>query len=265
MPSPFKAILLTAASAVVLAACSHGQPGAWPDASALSANPYTVLAQGGPSVLLPVLTKHLDLSADQQAALKAIAEKHHAQANPESKKARRTELKTLLLARQVDAAALRAFFDSHRAELEAKRDTHLAMLKELRAVLTDAQREKLAVQLEGGHRGAKPGWLVDHFRGMMRDRLFGDLNLTASQRQAIDGAHASLEAAHRSEAMQGHKRAFAAFLRSGDTAELAAHKPPAPPVEAIVQVATALDQAQREKLLVKLEAFGEKRHAAFHP
>lgn len=203
--------------------------------------------------MLPGL-KQLNLTDAQKSQLKAIAQKYRPQAKGSDFKAEREQLKAIVLADQVDGAKLKSFLQARAAKMEAKAPQRAAMLGEMRAVLTDAQRAQLVKALDQ-HPAPKANWQGK--RHGMGDRMVADLNLTAAQKAKFDALQAKMQSMH---AGQPGKEALKAFIQTGDQsafqASMKANMEGKLPVDEIVDLATSLDKAQREKLVAKFNHFG---------
>jgi Spy/CpxP family protein refolding chaperone len=264
MFNKLKLTLAVAVSAVMLAGC--GAIAGQADRSAAYevmglGTPVSEIAGPGEARIPPQFAKRLNLTEAQQAQMKAIVQKYRSEQKVGDFKARRAQLRALLLADQVDGAALRSFFQAHIAEMEAKAPQRAAMMGELRAVLTDAQRSELVkvIDQEGPKHKA-------HFEGMhrqFRDALLADLNLTEAQKQKFDALQAKVSAIRADQPGQKVKQAFVRFIQDGDTAAfqatMKANFQGKLPVDELVSVAESLDKGQREKLVNKFE-----RLAQFH-
>jgi Spy/CpxP family protein refolding chaperone len=203
--------------------------------------------------------KQLGLTDAQKAQMKAIALKYRPAAKPDFK-AQQAQLKALLSASTVDGPALKAFLLARQDELMGKADTRVAMMGEMRGVLTDAQRAQLVTQLNAPAKEHKARF--EGLKTQIRDRLLGDMNLTADQKAKLDALQAKMESLRTSGAGQAHKAAFARFVQDGDQAALKASMANAGammPVDEVVAVATSLDKTQRDKLIAKFEAFAKLR------
>jgi hypothetical protein len=166
----------------------------------------------------------------------------------------------------VDADALRAALTAPPAA-DPRLPLLSAMLVEARSVLTDAQRGTLVQQLQAvtiSAPTAKPA-PTDAERAEWLDRAAQRLSLTAEQKAAFS---TYLEQQRATGADQpapvdqsARRDAMVRFFQTGEAAALNALEPtPAPPVavEALVNLATKLNQAQRQAL------FGERQHRPRH-
>jgi Spy/CpxP family protein refolding chaperone len=204
--------------------------------------------------------RKLGLTAAQQDQIKAILEKHRPpQAQREQKLA---ELKALLLAPSVDQEAVKAWAAARKADFQAHQADRLAAAGELRAVLTDDQRTQLQALL-----AEDPPPFQQHLEGLkarLRQHMVGDLGLTAAQQTALDALHAKLEALHDPARRKAVHQAIAAFVQSGDQAALgAAMKAQFDgrlPVDDMIAFAASLDQAQRARLVGRLEGLARFHH-----
>ncbi|MEB3223744.1 MAG: Spy/CpxP family protein refolding chaperone [Candidatus Sericytochromatia bacterium] len=210
----------------------------------------------------------LDLTADQQAQLKAIAEKHHP-AKPAADDAAQPErrgqkLQAILTAATLDVEALKAALAAPPPAKPPHAESPTARLVEMRAVLTADQVAKLVARLEARpKREARPERPADAARpdhAELLAELATKLSLTAEQQAALQAFHAAMEAnrpdrdeAARKAKHEAHQAAMLAFWRTGDATQLEALKPeraerPAFPVDALVTLATSLTAEQRQQL-----------------
>jgi Spy/CpxP family protein refolding chaperone len=216
------------------------------------------------------MAKDLKLTDAQKAQLKAIAQKHRGTAQKGDRKAQRDQLRALLSAPKVDGAALRNFLNARVAEMDAKAGHRAAMMTEMRAVLTPEQRAKLVKSLntarpdgkQAGKDGAKAANRFEGKRKAMRDKLTADLKLTPAQQSAFDALQPKVMAMHADRAnRQAGRQAFARFVETGDAAAfqatMKAQRQGKLPVNELVAVAESLTQAQRQKLLPRLERFAQ--------
>lgn len=207
--------------------------------------------------MLPGL-QQLNLSDAQKSQLKAIARKYRAQAQVGDRKAEREQLKAIVLADQVDGAKLKSFLQARAAEMESKAPQRAAMLGEMRAVLTDAQRAQLVKALDQHSPRAKGNWAGK--RKGMGDRMVADLNLNADQKAKFDALKAKMKSLRAGQPGVKGKDALKAFIQTGNQsafqASMQANREGKLPVDEIVALATSLDKAQREKLVAKFDHFG---------
>lgn len=216
------------------------------------------------------MAKDLNLTDAQKAQMKAIAQKHRGADKSGDRKAHRDQLRALLSAPKVDGAALRNFLNARAAEMEANTGHRAAMMTEMRAVLTAEQRAKLVKSLnaarpdgkQAGKGGAKDGARFEGKRKAMRDKLTAELKLTPAQQSAFDALQEKVMANHADPAnRQAGRQAFARFVETGDAAAfqatMKAQRQGKLPVNELVAVAESLTQAQRQKLLPKLERFAQ--------
>jgi Spy/CpxP family protein refolding chaperone len=216
------------------------------------------------------MAKDLNLTDAQKAQMKAIAQKHRGTAQKGDRKAQRDQLRALLSAPKVDGAALRNFLNARAAEMEANAGHRAAMMTEMRAILTPDQRAKLVKSLnaarpdgkQAGKDGAKSAERFEGKRKAMRDKLTADLKLTPAQQSAFDALQAKVMANHADPAnRQAGRAALARFVETGDAAAfqstMKAQRQGKLPVNELVAVAESLTQAQRQKLLPRLERFAQ--------
>lgn len=243
--------------------------------------PFSIQDQPRPTrgLMPPMLARKLELSPQQQDAIAAIAKKYRPEAGSEAK-ARRAELKAVLLAPTVDADKLTALLQSRTTDRQAMIDRTVTMLAEMRAVLTPEQQAKMA-SFQPGHRGQGPG---GRGHGAQRDgkrnmgfhpleRMTKGLDLTDAQKQAIDELKTAFAAQRESRkaTLVDRRKAFADFAASGDQAALKAALGSVQrelPVAAIVKVATSLSQAQRQQIAERLakghKGWSGRHHGAKH-
>lgn len=154
-----------------------------------------------------------------------------------------TEIRRLLLAPQVDKAALKALLTPSDASLEASLKQMVAM----RAVLTPEQRQKLIQAMN-----QKPPTPQEaSTQNQLPDEFKQRLSLTSEQQRAFDAMNQALQAHH--QATQGQILSVTvAFMTSGDAAALRqatfAHAR-SMPVDAMVAFYASLSQAQRRMLV----------------
>lgn len=233
--------------------------------------------QATPGLMPPVLARKLALSSQQQEAIAAITKKYRPEAGSEAK-ARRAELKAVLLAPTVDADKLTALLQSRTTDRQAMIDRTVSMLAEMRAVLTPEQQAKMA-SFQSGHRGQggkDRGAKRDGKRGMgfhPLERMTKGLDLTDAQKQAIDDLKTAFAAQResRKEMLVDRRKAFADFAASGDQAALKAALGSVQrelPVAAIVKVATSLSQEQRQQIAERMakghKGWSGRHHGAKH-
>lgn len=216
---------------------------------------------GGP---LGHLSADLGLDAGQKARLKALMQEVRQGAGPGAQMgARRAELKALLGAPQVDAAALSAWLEAREAEALQRLPGRIALAGKMREVLTEAQRAKLAAKLEAGPAQASGGGAFAGIRKAMRDRMVAMIAPNAAQSGAIQALSAKLDALQAQGAGAG-RQAIAAFVRSGQAAPLeAAFRAQVAgrlPRAELVAVATSLDANQRGKLLAAMDRLAARHH-----
>lgn len=220
---------------------------------------------GGMMGFMGPLAKDLKLTDAQKAQMKAIAQKYRTQGGVD-RKAQRQQLKTLLSAPKVDGNALRAFLNARIQEMDAQGAKRAAMMTEMRAVLTNDQRAQLLKSLNTERpQQARPNQNTPNKahgqRGEFGERMVKDLNLNANQKAAFNALQAKWNANAGAPAnRQAHRQALAKFIETGDaTAFQATMKGTMAgklPVNELVAFAESLDQAQRQKVLNKLERFG---------
>ena len=221
------------------------------------------LRMGGPG--LPGLPlAGIELTTEQRASLKAIAEKYRpaeaARPDPATMAARRDEmkarqdaLKAALSAEPFDGAALSAAL-APPADRPAPPALDPQALVEARAVLTDEQRATVIAKLKEAPQDlpAMPG------RPDPTARLTEALALTAEQQAKL----AAIGAARPAPDHAARHAAMIAFLETGDAAALLT--PPAhaaPPTDALVAFVGSLDAAQRAKLTEQAFFLGGPRGA----
>lgn len=222
-----------------------------------AAGPHGMMNPGGP--MARHLTQALALTQAQQDQLRAIHEQYHPASASLAPAAQLQQVKALLAAPTVDAAALTALMQGHHAEMAGHGARLLAGLTAARAVLTPEQLTKITQLVEQGPRmrgmhGAAPGGHLE--------QLFGTLKLTAAQQQAADALKAQFEGMKpQHEAMRA---AALAFAKTGDSSALGAllSAPPRMPVEAVVGFLASLDQGQRQTLIRRFEA--PRPHMGMH-
>lgn len=222
----------------------------------------------GPLGLLSVA----DLTDDQKAQLKAIAEKYKPQKPEQGAEKPGAKLQELLAADPLDAAALKAALESKTDRPAPDMSQHFAALKEARAVLTDAQRATLVEKLKtqpspapkaDAKRPERPEPTAEQKQQKL-DKLAEKLKLTETQKAAFAAFQAKLDATKPAPTPRpdftAHRDAMVTFIETGDTAALEALKPaltpPAFPVDEFVALAQTLSPEQRKQLLA--QPFGGK-------
>lgn len=253
-----KLFAVAALAAVTVSACAAGpmRNAAQTEVMSFMDPGYQTLAVGESPAQFPRrMAAKLNLTADQQADLRAIAQKYRGSMHTEVM-AHRQALKGLLVAPKVDAVALKAFINGRVAAFEAKAPAQHAMLSEMRAVLTPKQRETLATMLE---QPVEPE-ARDHFDGLrrkMRTQMVANLGLTAPQQQALNALATKVDALRDQGPREEAKAAFARFVRTGDLAALQAARKgklaASLPIDELVAVAASLTQTQRTQLVSKVE------------
>lgn len=208
------------------------------------------MGPGGPGGGLGLLAvPGVDLTDEQKASVKAIMEKYkpappEAPQDREAHKAQREALQALLKAENFDAAAFKTALAALTPP-SARPKPDPAMFVELRAVLTDAQREaaiaKLKAMPEPPAKTRQPG--------KHADKLAEKLKLTDAQKAKFTALHEAMQAQRPAHDPAARKAAMIAFLETGDAAGLMPPAaPPAPPVDAIVDFVGSLDATQRATL-----------------
>lgn len=267
-----KLSLALAAATVLVAGCGSGLMGAARgDNAAMSQYDASAVGDASGSVGVPhrakggmrghrgmpmigMLAQRLELSADQKTKLQAIFESYQGKLAPADGQAKHARLKELLSAPSVDGAALKSFLTEQHDAMAAKVDTFLALAGELRVVLTDAQREKLAAFAEHAHQKGRFGMPGMAGSAPFPLRALRGLQLDATQSAAVDALKAKLEASRQQRDPKAMRDAFAAFVRTGDAAAFKAilqAQRPTPPVDEVVALAVSLDSTQRQSLLDK--------------
>jgi len=206
----------------------------------------------------------LDLTTDQQAQLRTIADKYRPQPATASATPR---LEDLLVAETLDVNALQTALANRPTPPAPHR---IDFLVEARAVLTDAQRTTLVERLkaepaptENRPQGDRPPHGPEGF-GI--DRLTGNLTLTAHQQAAYDAFQAKLDAGKAAMPTppdpQAMHTVLIAFLETGDASGLQALEPtvtpPAFPVDEFLAWVKTLTLDQRKALFTR--PFGGPHH-----
>lgn len=192
------------------------------------------------------LVLYLGLSPQQRAAIKSVVTQQRNQAP------HREELKALLLEPQVDTGKLQAFIEARLEERAAIIERTLPALVAIREILTPEQRSKLqilksdtgpvawAIQARAGQGPLKP--------------LLEGIALTPEQQTAADNLKREILA--RRQQREAVRNAFFTFMQDGDAASfktsLNAYQPN-PPVGAILKMATALNQEQRQTIADRVQ------------
>ena len=217
-------------------------------------------AKGGPGGMMG-LYGLADLTAEQKTQIQAIQAKYRP-AKPATEARARPEHRVteLLEATTLDVEALKVAL-AERPTRPARPD-HTAMLAEVRAVLTDAQRAAIITQLEGRTAPADQADADRPARPTAEERVAhvaSKLSLSDEQKAALTAFEVAMEA-NRPEKIRpdfaARQAAELAFWKTGDTAALAALapaevSPPAFPVDAFVALAQVLTPEQRVQLLAR--------------
>ncbi len=224
---------------------------------------------GGPMAMFAIA----DLTDEQKAQIQAIQEKYRparpaGEPGAEAGKQPGAKLQALLAADTLDVEALKAALAERPAKLAGDRPDRTAMLAEVRAVLTEAQREAIVAKLEAmpappakaddatrADRPAPPS--VDERVARVAEKLA----LTDAQQAALVTFETALDANRGEFVKPAHdhaagQAAMVAFWKTGDTTALAALQPPAIeppafPVDAFVALAQSLSAEQRVQLLAR--------------
>lgn len=247
-----KKLLIGAAALVLVAGCGQALHQAGVDQAVVGG--YRLMSGEGPvmpQAAAREAAKRIGLTPEQGAKLRRIAQDHRAAMKPADLAARRAELRAILTAPTVDQARLRGFVDGVKARFEALAPERLATAQALRAELTAEQREKLAVLIEDG--GARQRGRFEALRGVAAARL----GLTEPQTAAADALLAKVDALRAGGASTQVRQALAAFVRTGDGAQLDAASRTliaSAPVDEAIALAASLDQRQRTAIAARVEA-----------
>lgn len=209
----------------------------------LDAGATTAVACGAASVgFMPLLDADLGLTEEQQAKLKALQPDAPQLVTAKAPGAP-DAVRKAFLADPLDVAALRAALEAQQADrVDLPQAGPTKLLVAMREILTEEQRAKLVAKLQ-----AQPApTLIKAVRPKI------DLKLDATQQAALDAVLAKLEP----PAPPDPRAGMIAFWQSGDTSGLEAPKPPALPVDEIVQLAQLLDVEDRKALLEQALPFG---------
>lgn len=260
-----KTTLMATLGAAVMLAANVTTPMAFAAPASPVPGHHGMKHEGGPAYF----AKQLQLTEQQKAQIKAIAQKYRAQHKAAPKAENWKQLHQILAAPTLDKAALKQFLEARQQARTAEISTRVKMLAEMRAVLTGAQRQQLA-QLLSKPLPQPKGPSADAQK-RMHDRVVKALDLNASQAQAFDQLQAQIRT-QRQGKRGAMRQAFAEFARTGDTGALErtldanAH---ALPVDAIVDFAATLTPEQRAKALHHLMAMrgrhGHHGHGPAHP
>ncbi len=193
----------------------------------------------------------LGLTDKQKEEIRAIIVKHRC--GPQQTSQAMAELKAAMVAPTIDTAALTSALNAKITDRTAKVDAKVAMLADIRQVLTPEQRTKFAEKKGKRGKGAGKEAFKEHGQKHM-DRLAEKLGLNKAQRQAFEDVRTAYGA--NKEAIKANRaarhQAIADFMKSGDTdalkAALMAIKPSVP-VDAMVKAIASLTQDQRKKLV----------------
>ncbi len=202
------------------------------------------------------MVKDLGITKDQRAQMKAIKKEYREKFIPNAPEVQK-EMKDLVLAPTIDATALTNFLNQLHDGMQAKLPLIGDMATELRAVLTQEQRDKLIEILSNEKLPAKMGKM--HVK--MLDRLVGEITLTPAQQDTFDALKAKVKAIHSEDRMEAWLAAKADFLKTGDEAALVAkieELKQEPPIEELVLFLQSLDETQRTTLVEKVEKWIDK-------
>lgn len=197
----------------------------------------------------------LDLNDEQKAKIKAIVRKYACdETSPDH--AKKQALKAILVKADFDADAFTTAYQDLLDNRENRVARRVAMIAEMRDVLTDEQRAKMAKHMR--HKAEKTGHHHKKHHGKLA-KLSKHLNLTDAQKDAFKKVKEALKEGR--EARQARRaarhQAMAAFAETGDqaalTTALLAIKPNVP-VAAIANALGSLDLEQRQKLVAMKEA-----------
>ncbi|HEY9764923.1 MAG TPA: Spy/CpxP family protein refolding chaperone [Chroococcales cyanobacterium] len=197
------------------------------------------------------IMKDLGISEAQLAQMKAVKKQHREKFLPNAPEVKK-ELKDLVLAPIIDATALTKFLDQLHEGMEAKLTLVGDLAGEMRAVLTQEQRDKLIGILSDKNLPAKMAKM--HLK--MLDRLVEGITLTTAQQNAFDALKVKAQAIHSEARMEAWIAAKADFLKTGDKAALVAKietLKQEPPIDEVVLFLQSLDQTQRSTLVEKVE------------
>ena len=216
--------------------------------------PSTGMRHGQKGAFFKFMQLQPPLSAQQKEQLKVIAQQSHPMANFQAQAA---ELKSLLLADQVDVNALKAFVAARRQARLAQLTRRVDRLAAFRAVLTDEQRTNLVARLSQApahpFRYGRLGRILNH--------LFGNLDLTTEQQQALEALQEKLQASMANRHPEAMRQAFASFVQTGDKTalinRLQGHTS-VWPSDDLVQFVAMLDLNQRKALVQEVEAFAKR-------
>lgn len=205
------------------------------------------------------ILSQLDLDDTQKAELKNIRAKVKGLFNKEEIKAKWQSMQALLNAPVLDVNAVKAFIASTDAERKARVDSMVALVGEMRDVLTDAQRDKLVSLMAEKPEARAESQAVKTFR----TNVVNALNLSTTQQDTLSTLQAKMEV-DRDVKHDAMRKAFTQFILDGNQIALAdslkmniGHSD----VDASVQWLGSLSQDQRKILVDKLQELKEK-HAA---
>ncbi|MBC7545850.1 MAG: Spy/CpxP family protein refolding chaperone [Candidatus Sericytochromatia bacterium] len=197
---------------------------------------------------------HVGLNADQKKAIRAIVAKYKKAKCAESEAT--GAIQQAMLTPEVDRDHLSAAIADKVADRSEKINAKVAMLTEIRDVLTPEQRSKIAEgkgKKQSMHDGRR------HHGKQHMAKLIKELNLTETQQKAFNDVRDAFKANKDSyrAAKAAKRKAIGEFMVSGDAAALKAAMMAIPmnvPVAEMVNAAASLDLSQRQKFVDHMEA-----------
>lgn len=199
----------------------------------------------------------LGLTQAQLAQLKSIKQNYKAKLMDENKDELKQEFKDLFLAKDVDEVAFKNFLVERKDAWNQKLPIIANQLSEMRAVLTEEQRNKLVELLNAMDFGKIHQKKQEKIMG----KLLKDLNLTTAQEEALDALKDKIDAAHTPEKIAAMKSALIAFIQTGNENDLVStiseHMSEAP-IDQVVTFVGSLTQEQRTTILSRVEAWKAK-------
>lgn len=193
--------------------------------------------------------KGLDLTDDQKEQLKTIKAEFDPEMDHDDMKGWMERFETLMKAETVDVEAMNDLADDVVAKMRTLKTDYIDMLVDVRALLTEEQRDKAAENLR---EKAEKAEKKQEKHEAKKQKLWEDLDLTDEQKASLTSIDVDMEA---------KVNALAAFLDTGDRAALEAAwtvEDLDSKVDEMVATLASLDQDTRAKLLERIEEMHKK-------
>ncbi|MFP5502817.1 MAG: Spy/CpxP family protein refolding chaperone [Candidatus Sericytochromatia bacterium] len=194
--------------------------------------------------------KGLELTEDQKEQLKTIkAEFDPEKDHGDMMKGWMERFETLMKAETVDVEAMNDLADDVVAKMKTLKTDYIDMLVDVRALLTEEQRDKAAENLR--EKAEKVEEKQEKHKAK-KEKLWDDLELTDAQKASLTSIDVD---------MAENVNALAAFLDSGDRAALETAwtvEDLDSKVDEMVATLASLDQDTRKKLLERIEEMHKK-------